>query len=179
MRNLHESIDGVARGIEYYIITIIIIMGISSVCGLMERIPFRLKVKIGEMEVELGGEKQEVLSTLDDLKEIMDKVTIAFNSSPMPETRLVEPATAKEYPKIPRTNQCSEAIVSLLSTDWGKTPRPIGELREAMEANAVFFPNTTLSGVLVWLVKKGQLRRWKDRKRGYLYVFNTPEADDQ
>ncbi len=39
-----------------------------------------------------------------------------------------------------------------------------------MEANAVFFPKTTLSGVLVWLTKKGDLRRWKDPKRGYLYV---------
>jgi predicted transcriptional regulator len=100
----------------------------------------------------------------------------------MPEARLVEPAKAEEdealkYPKIPRTNQCSEAIVSLLSTEWGKTPRPIRQLREAMEANAVFFPKTTLSGVLVWLVKKGQLRRWKDKKRGYLYVVNEPEAE--
>jgi hypothetical protein len=41
-----------------------------------------------------------------------------------------------------------------------------------MEANAIFFPKTTLSGVLVWLVKKGSLRRWKDKKRGYLYVLN-------
>ena len=148
----------------------------------MEQTPFRLKVKIGEMEVELGGEKQEVLSTLNDLKEIVDKVTIAFDGGPRPEARLVEPATAEaaeflKYPKIPRTNQCSEAVVSLLSTDWGKTPRPIGQLREAMEANAVFFPKTTLSGVLVWLVKKGQLRRWKDKKRGYLYVVNEPEAE--
>jgi len=148
----------------------------------MEQTPFRLKVKIGEMEVELGGEKQEVLSTLDDLKEIVDKVTIAFDGGPIPEAKLAAPAVAEEgdalnYPKIPRTNQCSEAVVNLLSTEWGKTPRPIGQLREAMEANAVFFPKTTLSGVLVWLVKKGQLRRWKDKKRGYLYVVNEPEAE--
>ena len=142
----------------------------------MGRTPFSLKVKIGEMEVELGGEKQEVLSTLDDLKEIVDKVTIAFNSA-KPEVSLVEKADALNYPKIPRTNQCGEAIVSLLSTDWGRIPRAIGELREAMDANAIFVPNTTLSGVLIWLVKKDKLRRWKDRKRGYLYVINMPETD--
>ena len=145
----------------------------------MEQTPFHLKVKIGEMEVELEGEKQEVLSTLDDLKGIVDKVTIAFNSAPKPEVRLVEKADALNYPKIPRTNQCSEAVVSLLSTDWGRTPRAIGELREAMDANAIFVPNTTLSGVLLWLVKKDKLRRWKDKRRGYLYVVNMPEADDQ
>jgi len=32
--------------------------------------------------------------------------------------------------------------------------------------------SVTLSGVLVWLTKKGDLRRWKDPKRGYLYVLN-------
>jgi hypothetical protein len=147
----------------------------------MERLPFHLKVKIGDMEVELGGEKQEVLSTLDDLKEIVDKVNHAFNGGPKPIARMKEPLEAEaeplNFPKIPRTNQCGEAVTNLLSTDWGKTPRAIGELREAMEANAVFFPKTTLSGVLVWLVKKGQLRRWKDKKRGYLYVINEPEDD--
>jgi hypothetical protein len=142
----------------------------------MERPSFRLKVRLGEMEVEIGGEKDEVLSTLDDLDEIVNKVTLAFNGEPKPRRvmveKLVEEAPSLEYPKIIRTNQCGEAVVALLSTNWGKTPRPIGELREAMEANAVFFPKTTLSGVLVWLVKKGKLRRWKDKRRGYLYVLN-------
>lgn len=133
------------------------------------------------MEVELGGDRDEVLSTLDDLDEIINKITLAFNGEPRPRKvtvkKRVEEAPSLEYPKIKRTNQCGEAVVALLSTDWGKTPRPIGELREAMEANAVFFPKTTLSGVLVWLVKKGQLRRWKDKKRGYLYVINEPETE--
>ena len=133
------------------------------------------------MEVELGGEREEVLSTLDDLDEIINKVTLAFNGEPKPRRvtvkKLVDEAPSLEYPKINRTNQCGEAVVALLSTEWGKSPRPIGELREAMEANAVFFPKTTLSGVLVWLVKKGKLRRWKDKKRGYLYVINEPETE--
>ena len=147
----------------------------------MERTPFLLRVRIGDMEVELGGEKSEVLSTLDDLDDIVEKITGAFNEESR--TKLVKIKKPEEesdtinYPKIERTSQCSDAVVGLLSTDWGKTPRAIGELREAMEANAVFFPKTTLSGVLVWLVKKGRLRRWKDKKRGYLYVVNKPEAD--
>ncbi len=147
----------------------------------MERPPFRLRVRIGDMEVELGGEKSEVLSTIDDLDEIVGKVSVAFNEENRKKTSRArkpkEELTPLDYPKIERTNQCGEAVTSLLSTDWGKTPRTIGELREAMEANAIFFPKTTLSGVLVWLVKKGQLRRWKDKKRGYLYVINKPEAE--
>lgn len=147
----------------------------------MERLPFRLRVRIGEMEVELGGEKSEVLSTLNELRDIIGKVNSAFNNQVETKTLNLgqprEKSKVLDYPKITRTNQCGEAVISLLSTDWGKTPRAIGELREAMEANAIFFPKTTLSGVLVWLVKKGELRRWKDKKRGYMYVVNEPEAE--
>lgn len=147
----------------------------------MERPPFHLRVRIGEMEVELGGEKAEVLSTLDELDDIVGKISVAlkgeFKTEPVKAEHPKEEPTTLKYPKINRTTQCGDAVVALLSTDWGKTPRTISELREAMEANAIFFPKTTLSGVLVWLVKKDRLRRWKDKKRGYLYVINEPEAE--
>jgi hypothetical protein len=139
---------------------------------------FRLKVRIGNVEVELGGAREEVLATLDDLDLIMGKVSKAFNAE-VPHAKPARSAAAasvEKYPNIARTSQCSEAVQSLLESEWGKTPRAIGELRKAMEANAIFFPKTTLSGVLVWMVKKGSLRRWKDSKRGYLYMLNVEEA---
>ncbi len=147
----------------------------------MERPLFRLKVRIGDMEVELGGDKDDVLSTLDDLSSIVEKVTHAFEVERLvlpeaPEQREVEAASLLDIPKIGRTSKCGDAVVALLTTDWGNSPRTISELREAMEANAIFFPKTTLSGVLVWLVKKGRIRRWKDKKKGYLYVINEPET---
>jgi hypothetical protein len=146
----------------------------------MERPPFHIKVRIGDMEVELGGDKDEVLATLDELSLIVGKVADAFELKGMgisetPEHVEVE-AVILDIPKISRTSKCGDAVVALLTTDWGNNPRSISELREAMEANAIFFPKTTLSGVLVWLVKKGRIRRWKDKKKGYLYVINEPEA---
>ena len=142
----------------------------------MVETPFLIKIRIGEAEVEIGGEREEVLETLQDLDKIVELVSDAFNivseeKKPKSKSK-IDPS---KYPKIPRTNQCSEAVLSLLQTDWGKNPRTIGEIREAMEANVVFFPKTTLSGVLVWQTKKGDLRRWKDPKRGYLYVLNEKE----
>ena len=146
----------------------------------MERPLFHLKVKIGEMEVELGGNKKDVLSTLDDLSNIVEKVTQAFEVkslvlSEASEQREGEAASLVAIPNIGRTSKCSDAVVALLTTDWGNNPRTISELREAMEANAIFFPKTTLSGVLIWLVKKGRIRRAKDKKKGYLYVITEPE----
>ena len=150
----------------------------------MEKPPFHLRIKMGEVEVELSGDKTEEIDTLNKIDEIVSKINKAFNGEKQKRTvKQVKTPVAKEdvspldFPKIGRTTQCGEAVQALLSSDWGKTPRTIGEIREAMEANAIFFPKTTLSGVLVWLVKKGQLRRWKDKKRGYLYVINEMEGE--
>ena len=139
---------------------------------------FRLKVRIGDKEIELEGQKEEVLKTLDDVDGILNKINSAFRVESKPMESEQAPQQIERFPNIPRTSQCSEAVTSLLETDWGKTPRAIGELREAMEANAIFFPKTTLSGVLVWMTKKGTLRRWKDKKRGYLYVMGDREFND-
>ena len=142
--------------------------------------PFHLRIRFGDVEVELGGKRDEVLATLENLDEIFDKISglldveiVSLQETP----DRSDDESLLDYPKINRTSKCSEAVVALLTTEWGKTPRTISELREAMEANAIFFPKTTLSGVLVWLVKKGKIRRWKDKKRGYLYVLNTLEDD--
>ncbi len=143
----------------------------------MSRPPFRIRVRIGEVEVEIGGAREEVISTLEELGGIIERFQQAFklegevDLNPRPEV------LDEGFPKIPPTKQCSEAVISLLSTDWGKTPRTLSEIREAMEANAVFFPKTTLSGVLVWLVKKNKVRRWKDKKRGYLYTIHEVGGD--
>jgi len=146
----------------------------------MSKTPFHLKIRIKDVEVEIGGERDEVMSTLDDLDQIVEKVKQAFNEKQKTTKTEIKAETqlgGDEFPKIKGTTQCGEAVTLLLSTDWGKVPRAIGELREAMEANAIFFPKTTLSGVLVWLTKKGSLRRWRDKKRGFLYVINKEPED--
>jgi hypothetical protein len=139
----------------------------------MVETPFNVKIRIGEAEVEIGGKREDVLESLQELDKLVELVREAFNiEKEEKKSKSKNKIDPTQFPKIPRTNQCSEAVLSLLQTDWGKAPRTIGELREGMEANAVFFPKTTLSGVLVWLTKKGDLRRWKDPKRGYHYVIN-------
>ena len=143
----------------------------------MVETPFKIKIRIRDAEVEIGGDREEVLETFQELDKLVGIVSEAFNIViDERKSKSRNKPDPSQFPKIPRTNQCSEAIISLLHTDWGENPRTIGELREAMEANAVFFPKTTLSGVLVWLTKRGDLRRWKDPRRGYLYVVNEKEA---
>lgn len=145
----------------------------------MSKSQFTLRVRIGDQEVELGGSREEVMAAIEDLGEIISKVSKAF------ENESIHKAAGKEfdnkdfksgYPTIPQTKSCSEAVINLLRTDWGETPRELSELREGMEANAIHFPSSTLSGSLNWLVKKGRLRRWKGEKGRYVYTLVVEEG---
>jgi hypothetical protein len=150
-------------------------------------VPFSLRVRLGEYEVEISGIKDDVLSTLKDLSNLIAVISEAFiqvgaevTSPSLPHASIVETAPSSPvsavYPSIQSSGNCSDAVLKLLSTDWGRTtPRTLPELIEAMKSNAVHFPATTLSGVLNWLVRKGRVKRWKTEK-GYVYVLAGPNV---
>lgn len=139
---------------------------------------FSVRVRIGEKEVELRGSKEEVFETLDSrLDYIVDRVSEAFQNEEVEE--LVEEAEEDGeeedeedmlYPDIGSASSCSEGILKVMETPWGKRPRTLGELREALKANDLFYPTTTMSSVLISLVRQGKLRRWKT-SGGYVYVL--------
>jgi len=80
------------------------------------------------------------------------------------------------YPKIQRTDECEEAVLRVLETDWGKwRPRTTAELKEALRANELSFSGRVFAGVLMGLVRKGKVRRWKT-DAGFVYILAEKEA---
>jgi hypothetical protein len=85
-------------------------------------------------------------------------------------------ALMHKYPKVLRTEKCDEALLRILETDWGKwRPRTIEELKEALKANELNFSGRILAGVLMGLVRKGKVMRWKT-DAGYVYILAEKEA---
>jgi ABC-type transporter Mla subunit MlaD len=156
---------------------------------------FSFRVRFGEYEVELNGTRQEVLATVKDLPALVANVSKAFEQSRIkaaeysakPLTVRVAGASPNAAPSAPTvtsipipsispTQQCSQAVLSLLETDWGRwRPRTLPEVIEALKVNKVHYPATTVSGVLNWLVKKGKVRRWKTED-GTVYILAEKEA---
>jgi hypothetical protein len=135
-------------------------------CGEFDRMSFSFRVKIGQQEIEISGTKEEVIKTLEELPALVENVLKAFESTKNTEaSQPVNPV----YPSI-SSSSCSEAVLQLLASDWGRQPRTLTELWEALKTNAVYYPSTTLSGVLAWLVRKNKINRWKTDK-GYVYVL--------
>jgi hypothetical protein len=137
-------------------------------------LPFTIKIRFGNNEIEVSGSKEDVLEALNNFSNIMDKLTHAFNTTPIKPT--AEPTSLSEA-RIPSISvepdtPCPEAILKILSTEWGQAkPRKLRELLEAMKVNAIHYPVGTVKGRLTDLTKRGALRRIKEgREYGYIRV---------
>lgn len=145
------------------------------------KFPFSFRVRLGDYEVEISGTREETLETVKELPALLSRVSKAFESVTLKivAAKMTKSTEAKAvsipYPKISGCKSCSEAVLKLLDSDWGRwRPRTLAELMEAMKVNALHYPSSTLSGVLTWLVKRGKIRRWKTDE-GYVYIL--AEAD--
>jgi predicted HTH transcriptional regulator len=75
----------------------------------------------------------------------------------------------QSFPSISKSKGLTDAILNLLQTDWGKTPREWGEISEALKRNALHYSKGSVTGTLTLLTQSGKLRRIKEG-RSYKYV---------
>ena len=146
---------------------------------------FVFRVKLGEYEIEVGGTRDEVLKTIEDLPNLINNIQKAFDATrPKKFTTLTvkteaprdEKTTSEKYPRISAAETCDDAILRILETDWGKwRPRTVEELRDALKANGLEYPGRTLTAVLLDLVKQGKIRRW-NTDSGYVYILAETEV---
>jgi hypothetical protein len=142
---------------------------------------FSIRLRIGNNEIEISGNHEDVMNAFQNISELVSKTSDAFGQAPhQPATQYIEPpqqnVVEESFPSIsidPAT-PCPDAIVQILSTDWGKRePRTLGELLAAMKVNAIHYPEGTVKGRLTDLTKRGVLRRISSRK-GYEYILIKP-----
>jgi hypothetical protein len=146
---------------------------------------FVLRVKLGEYEVEVGGTREEVLKTIEDLPGLINSIQKAFDAARpkkfatltvKTEASKDEKTASEKYPRISGAETCGEAVLRLLETDWGKwRPRTVEELRDALKANSLEYPARTLVGVLLDMVKQEKIRRW-NTDSGYVYILAETEV---
>ncbi len=154
----------------------------------IERGQFSFRVRVGEHEIEICGKQHEVLNAIKQLPELMKNVSEAFKTIRI-KTAVVNVSTATSeqkaklkgiplpYPKISKAESCSKAVLKLLESDWGRwRPRTLKEILEALEANEIHYPTSTLSSVLNRLARKGNIRRWKTDE-GYVYILAEKEEE--
>lgn len=104
--------------------------------------------KKGEITIET--------ETLDELNNALEQVASQDEVKERPRE-----ISAEQIPTLNAGLGCSNAIRALLQSEWGREPRPMSEIRDALETNALYFSKGTLSGSLTLMTKAGSLRRIK------------------
>jgi hypothetical protein len=145
---------------------------------------FSFRLKIGEYEVEIQGNYEEVTKTLKDLNNLVTNVhkafenvkpktvaTLTVKTEPVAKNKAASKTPAQTYPKIKSAGNCEDAVLKLLETDWGKwRPRTMEELDDAMKANKITYTKRTLEKTLNKLSDKGLVRRW-NTNTGFVYIL--------
>ena len=142
-----------------------------------------LRVKIGDYEVEINGDRDDVLTTFEQLPNLITNIGDAFErarpkkvATLTVKTEATKREKNQDYPRISPTEDCEENIMRALHTEWGKwRPRTIDELRDVLEANGQDYSARALAAGLNALVKKGKIRRW-NTDAGFVYILAEKEA---
>jgi len=132
-----------------------------------------LKLKIGETELQLEGSRQTVMEMVNqDIPKIIENISKISLSRTIPEKALNTSQVGEEqYPSI-TAKSCSEAILALLSTPWGRKPKGLSQIKSALETNALHYSSKVIGFTLTRLTKKQKLRRWKT-EAGFVYTITT------
>ena len=133
-------------------------------------------VKVGWAR-RLGKARYEINQF--SLNPILDEIAVSRRkselfqpeSSAVPDQSLTHPEVQqKQYlPSISKSRGLTDAILSLLQTEWGRTPREWAEISEALKGNALHYSKGSITGTLTLLTQSGKLRRLKEG-RSYKYV---------
>jgi hypothetical protein len=132
----------------------------------------RIRIRLGDYEVEVAGAKEDVLEILENIDGVISSASSALGARSATALPSAVETKPEELPHVQmeRDVQAPDAIMGLLSTNWGNKPRNLTEIIAALEVNAIHFPKGTVAGRLTDLTRKGVLRRVKTPS-GFGYVL--------
>ena len=111
--------------------------------------------KKGEITIEA--------ETLNELNDMIDSLSSLGEVEEVPTE-----VSHEEIPRLRAGLGCTNAIRRLLGGAWGRQPRSMNEIKDALETSALFFSKGTISATLTMMTKGGNVRRFK---RGGVWVY--------
>jgi hypothetical protein len=133
-----------------------------------------LNIRKGDIGIAIrGSSKEEILPKIDEALALLESAMEKLKARKI-EITSVPTVIAVEMPHIstPATS-CRDAIVKLLSTEWGKTPRTLSEIIDAMKINGIYFEKARVASDLLTLTRTGITRRLKT-EAGFSYILAKP-----
>lgn len=121
---------------------------------------------VGAYKVVVTGAPEELEALVRTLDEMVTKLA---EENPRVSAEPSSPPPSTSFPQLSGSLSAADAIQELFASDWGRHPRKIGEIQEALAVNGLHYPVTSLSGKLLKLKRKMVLQRFKV-EQGYAYT---------
>jgi len=152
----------------------------------------KVKLKVGVNEVEIEGSTSDIEKTISLIpkmiqalpEEILAQNTQEPKIQHIPESSRLEKYISPDNNKklslikppeiqIERGDSLSEIITKLFMNIWGRNPRKLGEIREALQSYGQVYPKQSVAVALLRLAQSGRLRRFKGESGEYVYTAST------
>jgi hypothetical protein len=155
----------------------------------------KIRVRSGESEAEVEAAFSDIHEAIELIPEVLSKLpppgaeTRPVSSRTLGEAAELQPtessstgliATA-EPSSIPtvtieKGDSLSDVISKFFSDSWGRSPKKLMEVREALQSYGLNYPKQSVAVALLRLAKGSKIRRFKGEGGEFVYTASTGAA---
>ena len=149
----------------------------------------KIRVRSGQNEAEVEAEMEHIREAIALIPEIAGKFPdgrtehrhIISPNEPTSSPPPVELHSQSELPRITvdKGDSLSDIITKFFADQWGKNPRKLSEVREALQSYGLNYPKQSVAVALLRLAKSSRMRRFKSEGGEYVYTASTSMMPSQ
>ncbi len=165
----------------------------------------RVKLKIGLNEVEIEGTTSDIEKTIELIPAMLqalpdemldqqprlaltrpdvensrlDSFTSSSSRSSQPSVKPQSPPSVFPEIHVEKGDSLSDIITKLFTDSWGRNPRKLGDVRDALQSYGHVYPKQSVAVALLRLAQSGKLRRFKSEGGEFVYTASTSLSSEE
>jgi len=145
----------------------------------------KIRVRVGANEAEIEAPPHRVKEAIEFIPEVLARLPRSIEAAPG-EVEVIPlagqapvPAASQSAPvsmpavSIEKGDSLSEVISKFFSDQWGRSPRKLMEVRDALQSYGLNYPKQSVAVALLRLAKSSKIRRFKGESGEYVYTAST------
>jgi hypothetical protein len=157
----------------------------------------RIRVKSGESEAEIETSMSAIHEAIELIPQVLAKLpppqpswerraptpTAGMDASSVAHPHEAASAVALSTPSVPQSaiplvtvekgDSLSDVISKFFADSWGRNPRKLMDVREALQSYGLNYPKQSVAVALLRLAKGSKIRRFKGEGGEYVYTAST------
>jgi len=154
----------------------------------------KIKVRSGENEVEVEAAFSDIHEAIELIPEVLSKLPPPRLEAGPPSSRSPADASEVRFTESPSAgstatiessiptvtiengDSLSDVISKFFSDPWGRSPKKLMEVREALQSYGLNYPKQSVAVALLRLAKGSKIRRFKGEGGEFVYTASTGAA---